>query len=183
GIITRLAAQKGIDLLVGAIEGIVGSGAQLVILGTGDARYEQICLEMEERWPDQICTWIEFSHEKAHWIEAGADIFLMPSEFEPCGQSQLVSMRYGTIPVVRGVGGLEDSVVDYAQKGSTGFKFRDYTPEAFSECLKRVLDVFKSGARWKPLMKRAMKQDFSVAHMARDYTALYESLISHEKVD
>jgi starch synthase len=177
GVITRLVPQKGIDLLAGIIESIVESGAQLVVLGTGDVSHEQACREWAERWPDQVCSWIEFSHEKAHRIEAGADLFLMPSEFEPCGQNQLFSMHYGTIPVVHGVGGLEDSVVDYAQKGGNGFKFHDYTPEAFKKCLERALKVFTNGARWKPLMKRAMKQDFSVVHMARDYIALYEKIV------
>jgi len=177
GIITRLVPQKGIDLLVEAIEQILGTGTQLVILGTGDARYEQACREWAERWPDQVCSWIEFSHEKAHQIEAGIDLFLMPSEFEPCGQNQLYSMRYGTIPLVHGVGGLEDSVIDYDEKGGTGFKFHDYTTEAFLHCLERALGVFQNGARWKPLLKRAMKQDFSVRHMANDYISLYEEII------
>jgi len=183
GVITRLVPQKGIDLLVGTIESIVASGAQLVVLGTGADRYEQACREWAERWPGQVCSWIEFSHAKAHRIEAGADLFLMPSEFEPCGQNQLFSMRYGTIPVVHGVGGLEDSVVDHAQKGGTGFKFHDYAPEAFFGCLERALTVYQNGVRWKALMKRAMKQDFSVVHMAKDYIALYESLISNETLD
>lgn len=178
GIITRLVSQKGIDLLVESMERIAGTGAQLIVLGTGDARYEEACREWAERWPGQICSWIEFSQEKAHRIEAGVDIFLMPSEFEPCGQNQLYSMRYGTIPLVHGVGGLEDSVVDYAEKGSTGFKFHGYTAEAFFTCLERALDIYSSAARWKPLMKRAMKQDFSVVHMTRDYINLYGKIIS-----
>ena len=183
GIITRLVPQKGIDLLVEAIESLVKTGAQLIILGTGDARYEEACREWAGRWPTQVCSWIEFSSEKAHQIEAGVDLFLMPSEFEPCGQNQLYSMRYGTIPLVHGVGGLEDSVIDYAEKAGTGFKFHDYTATAFLQCLERALAVFKNRARWVPLMKRAMKQDFSVVHMAKDYIALYESLGSHETVD
>ena len=183
GVITRLVPQKGIDLLVGTIERIIESGVQLVVLGTGDACYEQACREWTERWPGQVASWIEFSHAKAHQIEAGADLFLMPSEFEPCGQNQLFSMRYGTIPIVHGVGGLEDSVVDYSEKGGTGFKFHEYSPRAFFECLERALMIYPNAARWKPLMKRAMKQDFSVIHMAKDYIALYESLTSNETLD
>jgi len=178
GVITRLVPQKGIDLLVGAIEQIVATGTQLVVLGTGDERYETACREWAQRWPDQVCSWIEFSSEKAHQFEAGVDMFLMPSEFEPCGQNQLYSMRYGTIPVVHGVGGLEDSVIDYAKKGSTGFKFHGYTADMFFQCLERALETFQNGARWKPLMKRAMKQDFSVVHMTKDYIALYEKIIA-----
>jgi len=176
GIITRLVPQKGIDLLVETIEQIIETGAQLVILGAGDARYERACSEWAERWPGQVCSWIEFSSKKAHRIEAGVDLFLMPSEFEPCGLNQLYSMRYGTIPLVHAVGGLEDSVVDYAKRGSTGFKFHDYTASAFFQCLDRALKVYPNGARWKPLMKRAMQQDLSVVHMAKDYIALYETI-------
>lgn len=183
GIITRLVPQKGIDLLAETIEPLIEIGAQLVILGMGDARYEEVCQEWAERWPDQVFSWIEFSNEKAHQIEAGVDLFLMPSEFEPCGQNQLYSMRYGTIPVVHAVGGLEDSVVDYAEKGGTGFKFHDYTAAAFFQCLEGALKVFRNGTRWRSLVKRAMKQDFSVVHMAKDYIALYESLDSNETVD
>ena len=179
GIITRLVPQKGIDLLAGSMEEIVATGAQLVLLGTGDPGYEELCEKWAERWPDQVACWLEFSNTKAHRIEAGADLFLMPSQFEPCGQNQLYSMRYGTIPLVRAVGGLEDSVVDYAEKGGTGFKFKAYSSEEFMECLKRALKVFKTSNRWKPLMKRAMKQDFSVKHMARDYINLYTKILSH----
>ncbi len=182
GVITRLVPQKGIDLLAGAMEQIAGSGAQLIILGTGDGHYEQACREWADRWPDRVCSWIEFSNEKAHQIEAGVDLFLMPSEFEPCGQNQLYSMRYGTIPLVHGVGGLEDSVVDYAEEGGTGFKFYGYQPENFFSCIRRALETYSNQAKWKPLMKRAMKQNFSVIHMAEDYTRLYKSILSGDAV-
>jgi len=119
GMVTRLTTQKGIDLLVDSIERIIKTKAQLIVLGTGDPYYEQACLEWARRWPKQVCSWIEFSNEKAHLIEAGADIFMMPSEFEPCGQNQLYSMRYGTVPLVHAVGGLEDSVIDVAHKNGT----------------------------------------------------------------
>lgn len=183
GIVTRLVPQKGIDLLMRSIERIVATGAQFVILGTGDSRYEEACRKWAERWPKQVCAWIEFSSELAHQIEAGADIFLMPSEFEPCGQNQMYSMRYGTIPVVHGVGGLEDSVVDYDDPGGTGFKFHGYDADNFIECLERALEVYANGRQWKPLMKRAMKQDFSMIHMAREYIALYKRILfSHDEV-
>jgi len=177
GIISRLVPQKGIDLLAGAIERIAGTGAQLVILGTGDRHYEAACREWAERWPDQVCSWIEFSHDKAHRIEAGCDLFLMPSEFEPCGQNQLYSMRYGTLSLVHGVGGLEDTVVDASEKGGTGFKFHEDSPEAFFQCLERALGIFPNTRSWRALMRRAMKQDFSVVHMAKDYIALYKKIL------
>jgi len=177
GIITRLVPQKGIDLLVESMERLMASGLQLVILGTGDARYEEAGRKWAERWPEQVCAWIEFDFAKAHQIEAGADMFLMPSEFEPCGQNQLYSMRYGTLPVVHGVGGLEDSVVDVAERTGTGFKFHGYSAEMFIECVERALELFTNPGRWRTVMKRAMKQDFSVVHMARDYMTLYEKIL------
>ena len=184
GIISRLVTQKGIDLLFDAIKPIVDSGAQLVILGTGDEHYEIACQQWAERWPEQVSSWIEFSNTKAHQIEAAVDLFLMPSEFEPCGQNQLYSMRYGTIPVVRAVGGLEDSVVDFAEKGGTGFKFKAYTAEALFQCIERALTVYSNANRWKALMKRAMKQDFSVVHMAEEYRELYRKILTyHAEVD
>lgn len=181
GVITRLVPQKGIDLLVGAIEQIVSTGAQLVLLGTGDSQYEAACREWAARWPEQVCSWIEFSNEKAHQVEAGVDLFLMPSEFEPCGQNQLYSLKYGAIPVVHAVGGLEDSVIDYAEKGGTGFKFYEYTATAFFDCLERALKTYLNAARWKPLMKRGMKLDFSVVHMAEEYISLYEKISSDDQ--
>jgi starch synthase len=184
GVITRLVPQKGIDLLAASIEQIVETGAQLILLGTGDERYENACREWAQRWPDQVCTRIEFSSVKAHQIEAGADIFLMPSEFEPCGQNQLYSMRYGTIPLVHAIGGLEDSVIDYTEPNGTGFKFYEYTAADFMQCLRQALDIFKDRKRWRALMRNAMAQDFSVVHMARDYIALYEKIVAgHETVD
>jgi starch synthase len=178
GMITRLVPQKGIDVLAGAIEQIVESGAQLVLLGTGDRRYEEMLHEWSQRWPKQVCAWIEFSNELAHQIEAGVDMFLMPSEFEPCGQNQLYSMRYGTIPLVHGVGGLEDSVVDYAETGGTGFKFYGHRSEEFVDCLNRALSVYADSKAWKRLIKCAMKKDFSVVHMARQYIKLYDAILS-----
>ena len=106
------------------------------------------------------------------------DIFMMPSEFEPCGQNQLYSMRYGTLPLVRAVGGLEDSVVDYDQKNATGFKFREYSTDAFVNCIQRALEIYANPRKWKPLMRRAMKQDFSMVHMAKEYIALYKLILS-----
>jgi starch synthase len=183
GMISRLVSQKGIDILLQSIERITATGAQLVILGTGDRRYEEELRACAERWPQQVCAWIEFSSDLAHQIEAGVDIFLMPSEFEPCGQNQLYSMRYGTVPLVHGVGGLEDSVIDYSKKGGTGFKYHGHSVDIFLQCIERALEIYANPRKWKPLMKRVMKQDFSVVHMAKEYVALYKSLISkHDPV-
>ena len=178
GVISRLVPQKGVDVLAAAMERIVSTGAQIIILGTGDRRYEEACREWAKRWPNQVSAWIEFSSQLAHQIEAGVDMFLMPSEFEPCGQNQMYSMRYGTIPVVHGVGGLEDSVIDYDKPGGTGFKFYGHTGDEFADCIDRALAVYAEAPAWQTLMKRAMEQDFSVVHMARQYIELYEAILS-----
>lgn len=178
GMITRLAPQKGIDIIAGAIEHIVESGAELVILGSGDTVYENMCREWMQRWPDKVRVWIEFSSARAHQIEAGADLFLMPSQFEPCGQNQLFSMRYGTLPLVHGVGGLEDTVVDAEDKGACGFKFYGFNPANFSATLDRALTLYSSNPdAWKRLIQTAMQKDFSGLKMADDYIALYQSLL------
>ncbi|MBN2685997.1 MAG: glycogen synthase GlgA [Pontiellaceae bacterium] len=178
GVISRLVPQKGIDVLAAAMERIIAMGAQVIILGTGDRRYEEACRAWVKRWPNQVSAWIEFSSQLAHQIEAGADMFLMPSEFEPCGQNQMYSMRYGTIPVVHGVGGLEDSVIDYDEPDGTGFKFHGHTSDKFADCIERALTVYADAPAWQTLMKRAMEQDFSVVHMARQYIDLYEAILS-----
>ena len=152
-------------------------GVQLLLLGTGDHHYERACLEWANRWPDQVHVWLEFSSAKAHRIEAACDLFLMPSAFEPCGQNQLYSMRYGTIPVVHGVGGLEDTVIDVQEPKGTGFKFHGYSTENFLACLNRGLDLFSNSRRWNTLVRRVMKQDFSMVHMAKEYMALYQQIL------
>lgn len=181
GIVSRLVPQKGIDLLVGAMEKIAGTGAQLIILGTGDSQYEQACREWAERWPGQVCSWVEFSVEKAHQVEAGVDLFLMPSDFEPCGQNQLYSMRYGTLPLVHGVGGLEDTVIDAEEPEGTGFKFNGYHPNTFFQCVERALKLYSTPSKWKAMMKRGMQLDYSDVHMAREYIELYEHIIAGDE--
>ena len=177
GMISRLVPQKGIDLLSASIERIVQTGAQVVLVGTGDRHYERALKEWENRWPEQVHAWIEFSSAKAHQIEAGCDLFLMPSAFEPCGQNQLYSMRYGTIPIVHNVGGLADTVTDASEPDGTGFKFYEYNADLFFSAIQRALDLYTTPRRWNHLMKRAMQQDFSVRHMARDYLALYQKIL------
>lgn len=177
GVVSRLVPQKGIDLIIESIEQMLDLGVQLVLLGTGDDYYEDVLRDWSNRWPGQVCTWIEFSQEKAHQIEAGSDLFLMPSQFEPCGQNQLYSMRYGTLPVVHGVGGLEDSVMDASAADGTGFKFYGYQSVEFLSCLKRALAVYQDKEQWQHLMITAMKKDFSVVHMAEEYIELYADIM------
>ena len=178
GTISRLVPQKGIDLLIEAADRLVEAGARLVLLGTGDARYERALRELAARRPDRIAAWIEYDADKAHRIEAGADLFPMPSEFEPCGQNQLYSMRYGTLPVVRAVGGLADTVIDADLPGGNGFVFRDYDAEAFLQCVLRAMERLRDKRRRNPLVRRAMKQNFSVERMADEYANLYEEVVA-----
>lgn len=178
GMVTRLNVQKGIDLLMDSIEGIAETGAQLIVLGTGDAHYEQACREWADRWPDQVCSWIEFSQAKAHQIEAGADVFLMPSEFEPCGQNQLYSMRYGTLPLVHAVGGLKDTVLDASQPNGCGFVFESFNRESLLDCLHRALETYANQSVWNQLVQHAMVQNYSGERMAGCYLALYHTILS-----
>ncbi len=177
GMISRLTHQKGIDLLIDVIEGLIEAGAQLVVLGTGDEHYEHIVRAWAERWPSQVVACIEYSSKQAHRIFSASDLFLMPSEFEPCGQSQICGMRYGAVPIVHNVGGLADTVIDYPKKGSTGFKFHECTAAALMKAIQRALGVYAVPARWEFLMKRAMKKDFPVENMGHEYRRLYKKII------
>jgi starch synthase len=181
--ISRLADQKGFDLIASGIEDMVALGAQYVILGTGDRKYHEFFAELAKLFPKSFNIKIAYDNKLAHLIEAGADMFLMPSRYEPCGLNQLYSMKYGTVPVARGVGGLEDTIVDYTMipdKG-TGFKFYDYSKTAMLEALERALKVYRSAGEWKALMERCMNADFSWEKSAREYLDLYEKAINkHE---
>jgi glycogen synthase len=144
GMISRLTDQKGLDLILAKAEELLKADVQLVFLGTGDVRTENALHELAHRFPQKVGVRIGFDEGLAHRIEAGSDAYLMPSRFEPCGLNQMYSMRYGTVPVVHGVGGLADTVVDYTpgNPGSTGFVMADYTPAALLEALGRALTLF-----------------------------------------
>jgi starch synthase len=176
-VVSRLADQKGVDLLIAALPEVLSRDAQLVILGSGEARSEQALLTAAAERRDRMAVRIGFDEGLAHRIEAGADLFLMPSRFEPCGLNQMYSLRYGTVPVVRAVGGLEDTVEDYdGWNVGTGFKFRDYTPAALSLAVRRALEVYRDGRAWRGLMARGMAEDFSWDRSAVSYEALYRAL-------
>jgi starch synthase len=174
--ISRMVDQKGFDLIASAINELIGLDASFVVLGTGEARYQDLWRAAAKEHPDRVGARIGFDEGLAHLIEAGADIFLMPSRFEPCGLNQMYSLRYGTIPVVRAVGGLADTVRDYSPRRttSTGFVFGDYTPAAMLGALKRALALFSDRARWKALQAKAMRQDHSWHRSAREYVKIYE---------
>ncbi|MCL2259378.1 MAG: glycogen synthase GlgA [Proteobacteria bacterium] len=181
GMVSRMVEQKGIELILGAIPGLVEAGARVIIIGTGEGRFEGALREMAQRFPQQVGVFIGFDETLSHCVEAGSDFFMMPSKFEPCGLNQLYSLRYGAIPVVRAVGGLEDSIIDAGVEGgeqtSTGIKFGEFSLEAFEGALRRALGLFKKPKLLLGMRKRAMGKDFSWEHAAKEYEALYESLL------
>jgi len=179
GMVTRLADQKGLDLVIEVIDEILRTGAQLVVLGTGEPKYHDLLKGLATRHPQQVGVELGFDNPLAHQIEAGADMFLMPSRYEPSGLNQLYSLRYGTIPIVRRTGGLADSIVDLTPKtlvGGTanGFVFQEHTGRALLEALQRALVTFKDRATWRRLQQTGMRADFSWARSARKYLELYE---------
>jgi len=178
-VVSRLAEQKGLELLGAVLPGLLKTRAvQFVALGSGDARYEELLVDLVGQFPGQVEVRIGFDEPLAHRIEAGADVFLMPSRFEPCGLNQLYSLRYGTVPVVHATGGLDDTVVEFdARVGlGTGFKFTPYTEEAFLAALRRAIDTRRDAATWQRLVTNGMSQDFSWQRAAREYARLYTSL-------
>ena len=180
GMISRLTSQKGFDLVEAVLEKILDRDLQWVVLGTGERRYEDLFTRLAGRFPEKVAAKIGFDEPLAHRIEAGADIFLMPSLYEPCGLNQIFSLRYGTIPVVRATGGLKDTVEDHdpAHRTGTGFVFGPYEPAALLEALERALAAFTQQKDWPGLMRRAMSKDFSWERSARSYAGLYQTLVS-----
>ncbi|MCE5337002.1 MAG: glycogen synthase GlgA [Desulfobacteraceae bacterium] len=183
GMISRLAAQKGFDLLEKMLPDLMKLPINLVILGTGEAAIQENLEQMQSLYPDQLKLLLKFDEAVAHLIEAGSDIFLMPSRYEPCGLNQMYSLRYGTIPVVHATGGLDDSVVDFlddAQRG-TGFKFYRYEPKAFLASIRAALEAYEAKEHWTAIQRRAMSQDFSWDRSAREYIRVYEKVLERKK--
>lgn len=181
--ISRLSEQKGLDLIIEALPELIGLGVQYIILGVGERRFHEELEEAKRRFPDSLGLKIGYDNDLAHLIEAGSDIFLLPSRYEPCGLNQLYSLKYGTVPVVRATGGLDDTIVDYDEdpEGSTGFKFIDYTKEAMLSAVKRALQIYLDRERWMSLARRCMQKDFSWQNSAREYIKLYELAVKkHE---
>jgi starch synthase len=175
GIVTRLTHQKGCDLVAAVADRLMGFDATWVMLGSGEAWCEDMWRGLAARYPGRVAARIGFDDRLAHLIEAGSDMFLMPSLYEPCGLNQMYSQRYGTVPIVRGTGGLNDTVVDSdeAPDRATGFKFRDYTPDAMVSAIGRALGAFPDWDRWKALQRNGMAQDFSWDVSAREYVKVY----------
>jgi starch synthase len=181
GIVSRLTEQKGIDLVPPALGRALEAGAQLVVLGRGDLQVEQLLREWSSRHPARVGVRIEFEESLAHAVEAGADIFLMPSRFEPSGLNQMYSQRYGTPPIVHAVGGLTDTVIDagvrtLANGTATGFTFRQPTATALAGTVERALALYSRTDAWRALQRSGMAQDFSWSRSAARYIDLYNSL-------
>jgi starch synthase len=176
GMISRLVDQKGFDLLAAIADELPRSGATFVLLGSGERRYEDLWLALAARYPDRIGARIGFDERLAHGIEGGADLFLMPSRFEPCGLNQMYSLRYGTVPLVRATGGLVDTVrnFDPITGTGTGFTFDEYSPQALIGTLRWALGVFADRQTWRRIQEAGMRVDFSWEASARQYVQVYE---------
>ncbi|OGD28670.1 MAG: starch synthase [Candidatus Aminicenantes bacterium RBG_19FT_COMBO_65_30] len=178
GMVTRLAGQKGLDIVCEALDSLLGLGLALVILGTGDQKIQDFLLAARKRHPVRIGIKIAFDERIAHTIYAGSDIFLIPSRYEPCGLAQMYAMKYGTVPVVRATGGLDDSVQEFdARAGSgNGFKFDEAAAGPFLEAVARSVRIFRRPAEWRKIVRNAMAADFSWERSAAAYLALYEKI-------
>jgi starch synthase len=172
GVVSRLAQQKGFDIVADGIDKMCRMDLQMVILGTGDAKYHQIMESMVKKYPKVISLHIKFDDALAHKIYAGSDIFLMPSRYEPCGLGQMISMKYGTLPLVFKTGGLADTV-----DGSNGFIFDKYSADELLKTVKKSLTAYQAPDKWKKLVDKAMKCDFSWFESAKKYGQLYEKAL------
>ncbi len=178
GMVTRLTHQKGLDLLTAKLDWLATQAAQIVVLGTGDARYEQFLKEAAERYPENLRVILAFDGNLAQRIYAGCDFFMMPSEFEPCGLAQMIAMRYGTLPIVHTTGGLADTVVPYNPETGTGrgITFQTFNAEDFSNALWRALELFRDQPHFMQAKKNAMAGDYSWGPSVLAYQALYKTI-------
>jgi starch synthase len=172
GIVSRFASQKGFDLLAEAAGELAAEDVVIVALGTGEKRYEDLFRSLSAAHPASIAVRVAFDNSLAHKIEAGSDIFLMPSRYEPCGLNQIYSLRYGTVPVVRATGGLDDTINE-----STGFKFKEYSWRAMLDALRAALRAYRDQDGWRRLMLNGMTKDYSWRSSAEGYSALYDRLV------
>ncbi len=180
GMVSRFASQKGFDLIQEVADELLKQELFLVALGTGEARFEEMFQRLAAHHPKKVAVRVAYDNALAHKVEAGSDLFLMPSRWEPCGLNQIYSLRYGTVPVVRATGGLDDTVeaFDPSTGRGTGFKFTPYTGAAFFDCLLRALAVFRRQPKvWQQLMKNGMAKDFSWNRSAAEYESLFQRVV------
>ncbi len=182
GMVSRLSDQKGLDILVPALPEMLDEKSQMVLLGTGDQRYHEMLADIHKRY-DNAAVLLKYDEVLAHRIYAAVDAFLMPSRFEPCGLSQLISLKYGTIPIVRATGGLSDTIDDHTADPDegNGFVFEDYSGSALIGAFKRALAVYAEPEKWTELMERGMAQDFSWKNSARHYVDIYRHALAHPR--
>ena len=178
GMVSRMVDQKGLDLIAAAASHLAALDATFIIVGTGEARYQEMWQSLSRWRPDRVRGFVGFDERRAHLVEGGADIFLMPSRFEPCGLNQMYSLRYGTVPVVRAVGGLVDTVRPYNPKNGqgNGFMFADYHPAAMMNALGDAIAAYANKKMWTRLQKNGMKADFSWGRSAAEYVKMYSRL-------
>src|SRR5215472_8446379 len=178
GIVSRFAAQKGFDLIAQIMDRLAREDMILVVLGTGDKEYEEMFLRLQKQFPHKIAVKVAYDNAIAQKIEAGADMFLMPSRYEPCGLNQIYSLKYGTVPIVRATGGLDDTIEPWdARTGKgTGFKFTEYNGEALLQTIKEALHAYRDQTSWQVLMRNGMSKDFSWNASAREYGKIYEKV-------
>jgi len=185
GMITRLVDQKGLDLVAGIIDEMMKEDLQLAVLGTGLDKYHVLLTDISKKYPKKCAAFLKFDNRLAHLIEAGSDMFLMPSRYEPCGLNQLYSLRYGTVPVVRAVGGLADTITDATSGGAAdnanGFSFVLYEPTALLDAVRRALVSYADLALWEKIVETGMKQDWSWQRSAREYQGLYGDTVLKKK--
>jgi starch synthase len=177
GIVSRLATQKGFDLIGEILDELMTMDLQLVVLGTGEKQYHDLFTRAAKKHPGKLAVALRFDHALAHLIEAGSDMFLMPSRYEPCGLNQLYSLRYGTVPVVRATGGLADTVEDFDGVTGTGFAFEKYDSHELLATVRRAVKTFADQAEWTKIMKAGMAKDFSWDASARKYLQTYRSVL------
>jgi len=176
GIVSRLAWQKGFELLVPIFDELMEQKLKIVILGDGEKKYEDFFRKVSLKYADKVFLYIGYNNELAHLITAGSDMFLMPSRYEPCGLNQMYSLNYGTVAIVRKTGGLADTVIDYDENkvSGNGFSFDAFEPTELLSAIKRALNLYEQKDKWNEIMKRGMQEDFSWAHSAREYLRVYE---------
>ena len=178
GIVSRFAAQKGFDLIALSADRLAHEDVTVCVLGSGDKDFEDLFRRLVRQYPKRFAVKVGYDNEMAHRIEAGSDLFLMPSRYEPCGLNQVYSLKYGTVPVVRATGGLDDTIESYdARTGKgTGFKFHEYTPEALLASMQAALQLFANPKEWRKLMLNGMARDFSWTVAAREYLKIYDKV-------
>jgi starch synthase len=182
GIVSRFATQKGFDLIALIGEELMKMDLYVVALGTGEPEFEELFRSLAALYPDKFLIKVGYDNQLAHQIEAGADIFLMPSRYEPCGLNQMYSLKYGTVPVVRATGGLDDTIEEFDGIEGTGFKFSDYSAEALLVAICKAVETYRQRASWRRLMQNGMEKDFSWTASAKSYAQVYEQVATRRAI-